>query len=233
MRAVIDRCSDAVPEAPGALYLRPILFGTTANIGAAATPTVEASLIVLASPVWDYFSGGPDVIRTDSNGDYAFQTLGPKIINSTATSQSNPPVVSEQEIDVQFGTGWQGVRYPFTPVVVFPEQPGGGGETFSSGVQRQNIRMLATGFGSYQKALPAGCTNDPDVQSFLSKRVRIDGQTCEIGAAPAMDRRRKHDIEVIVDRITIRKDARARLADSIETALSLGRVARDGRRGWT
>ena len=63
VRAVIDRCRDAVPEAPGALYLRPILFGTTANIGAAATPTAEASLIVLASPVWDYFSGGVKPLR--------------------------------------------------------------------------------------------------------------------------------------------------------------------------
>jgi branched-chain amino acid aminotransferase len=63
VRAVIDRCRDAVPEAPGALYLRPILFGTTANIGAAATPTAEALLIVLASPVWDYFSGGPKALR--------------------------------------------------------------------------------------------------------------------------------------------------------------------------
>ncbi|HEY4444240.1 MAG TPA: branched-chain amino acid aminotransferase [Steroidobacteraceae bacterium] len=63
VRAVISRCRDAVPEAPGALYLRPILFGTTANIGAAATPTAEASLIVLASPVWDYFSGGMKPLR--------------------------------------------------------------------------------------------------------------------------------------------------------------------------
>jgi branched-chain amino acid aminotransferase len=63
VRAVINRCRDAVPEAPGALYLRPILFGTTANIGAAATPTTEASLIVLASPVWDYFSGGMKPLR--------------------------------------------------------------------------------------------------------------------------------------------------------------------------
>ncbi len=63
VRAVIDRCRDAVPEAPGALYLRPILFGTTANIGAAATPTMDASLIVLASPVWDYFSGGMKPLR--------------------------------------------------------------------------------------------------------------------------------------------------------------------------
>ena len=63
VRTVINRCRDAVPEAPGALYLRPILYGTTANIGAAATPATEASLIVLASPVWDYFSGGMKPLR--------------------------------------------------------------------------------------------------------------------------------------------------------------------------
>src|SRR6201996_6624746 len=63
VRAVIDRCRDAVPEAPGALYLRPIIFGTTANIGAAATPATEATLIVLASPVWDYFAGGMKPLR--------------------------------------------------------------------------------------------------------------------------------------------------------------------------
>ena len=63
VRAVINRCRDAAPEAPGALYLRPILFGTTANIGAAATPASEASLLVLASPVWDYFAGGAKPLR--------------------------------------------------------------------------------------------------------------------------------------------------------------------------
>jgi branched-chain amino acid aminotransferase len=63
VRAVVARCREAVPEAPGALYLRPILFGTTANIGAAASPTKEANLIVLASPVWDYFAGGMKPLR--------------------------------------------------------------------------------------------------------------------------------------------------------------------------
>jgi branched-chain amino acid aminotransferase len=63
VRAVINRCRDAVPEAPGALYLRPILFGTTGNIGAASIPASEASLFVLASPVWDYFAGGAKPLR--------------------------------------------------------------------------------------------------------------------------------------------------------------------------
>jgi len=63
VRTVIERCREAVPEAPGALYLRPLLFGTTANIGAAATPPNEATLMVLASPVWDYFAGGMKPLR--------------------------------------------------------------------------------------------------------------------------------------------------------------------------
>ena len=63
VRAVIDRCREAVPEAPGALYLRPLLIGTTPNIGAAATPAAEAMLLVLASPVWDYFAGGMKPLR--------------------------------------------------------------------------------------------------------------------------------------------------------------------------
>ncbi|MGO9513761.1 MAG: branched-chain amino acid aminotransferase [Steroidobacteraceae bacterium] len=63
VRGVIARCGEAVPEAPGALYLRPILFGTTANIGAAATPASDALLLVLASPVWDYFAGGMKPLR--------------------------------------------------------------------------------------------------------------------------------------------------------------------------
>jgi branched-chain amino acid aminotransferase len=63
VRAVIARCREAVPESPGALYLRPILFGTTPNIGAAATPAVDAQLLVLASPVWDYFAGGMKPLR--------------------------------------------------------------------------------------------------------------------------------------------------------------------------
>lgn len=61
--SLIDRVRADVPEAPGALYLRPLLFGTLPNIGAAATPSTEACLLVLASPVWDYFAGGMKPLR--------------------------------------------------------------------------------------------------------------------------------------------------------------------------
>ncbi len=55
---VVRSCLDDVPEPPGSLYLRPTLIGTEANIGAAAQPSGEAMLFVLASPVGDYFAGG-------------------------------------------------------------------------------------------------------------------------------------------------------------------------------
>ena len=61
--SLIERCRDDVPEAPGALYLRPVLFGTVPNIGAAGLAATEACLVVLASPVWDYFAGGLKPLR--------------------------------------------------------------------------------------------------------------------------------------------------------------------------
>ena len=58
IRDVVVANLDAVPPAPGALYVRPLLFGTEPNIGAAASPSGTAMLAVLASPVGDYFAGG-------------------------------------------------------------------------------------------------------------------------------------------------------------------------------
>jgi branched-chain amino acid aminotransferase len=77
IRATVEQNQDHVPDAPGALYLRPLLFGTTANIGAAATPADEATLVVLASPVWVYFAGGMKALRIfveDVNSRTASQT---------------------------------------------------------------------------------------------------------------------------------------------------------------
>src|SRR5690606_5269322 len=54
---------DVVPMSPGSLYLRPTLIGTEPNIGAAAVPSKEALLFVLASPVGDYFQGGDRALR--------------------------------------------------------------------------------------------------------------------------------------------------------------------------
>ncbi|RMD78415.1 MAG: excinuclease ABC subunit UvrA, partial [Gammaproteobacteria bacterium] len=52
-------------------------------------------------------------------------------------------------------------------------------------------------------------------------RARIDGEVVELDAAPALDGRRRHRIEAVVDRLRVRPEAAQRLADSIETALRL------------
>ena len=83
-----------IPEPPSSLYLRPTLIGTLENIGAAAAPSTEATLFVLASPVGDYFSGGASTLKllvedqrarsteqlgsTKTGGNYA-AALGPTL----------------------------------------------------------------------------------------------------------------------------------------------------------
>jgi excinuclease ABC subunit A len=52
-------------------------------------------------------------------------------------------------------------------------------------------------------------------------RVKINGEVYEINEAPKLDLRKKHTIEVIVDRIKVREEMRTRLGDSFETALQL------------
>src|SRR5262249_27428684 len=53
------------------------------------------------------------------------------------------------------------------------------------------------------------------------RRVRVDGSTHTLDAVPEMDRRRKHDVAVVVDRVTVSREARKRIADSVEAALDL------------
>ncbi|MFP8966435.1 excinuclease ABC subunit UvrA [Pokkaliibacter sp. CJK22405] len=56
-------------------------------------------------------------------------------------------------------------------------------------------------------------------QGFV--RARIDGELYELDEAPALDKKRKHTIEVVVDRFKVRDDLQLRLAESFETALNL------------
>jgi len=68
--------------------------------------------------------------------------------------------------------------------------------------------------GEYRKELQ-------DLQKRGFQRVKVDGKLYEIDAVPALNKKLKHDIEVVVDRIVIRPDLGNRLADSVETALAL------------
>lgn len=55
---LVKRAADDTPERPGSLYLRPTLIGIDPNVGKAGTPSEQALLYVLASPVGDYFVVG-------------------------------------------------------------------------------------------------------------------------------------------------------------------------------
>jgi excinuclease ABC subunit A len=68
--------------------------------------------------------------------------------------------------------------------------------------------------GEYRKELL-------ELQKKGFQRVKVDGKFYEIGETPALDKKIKHDIEVVVDRIVVKADIGNRLPDSIETALNL------------
>jgi len=53
-------------------------------------------------------------------------------------------------------------------------------------------------------------------------RARIDGVVHHLEKAPRLGRHNRHDIEVVIDRLSIRENARARLAEAVEGALSVG-----------
>lgn len=53
-------------------------------------------------------------------------------------------------------------------------------------------------------------------------RVKVDGTVYDIADVPVLDKKLKHTIDVIVDRIIVRKGSEGRLADSLETAFSFG-----------
>ncbi|WP_020695145.1 excinuclease ABC subunit UvrA [Reyranella massiliensis] len=68
--------------------------------------------------------------------------------------------------------------------------------------------------GEYRKELQ-------ELQKKGFQRVKIDGKLYEITEAPSLDKKFKHDIDVVVDRLVVKPDLGNRLADSIETALNL------------
>ncbi|HKC18930.1 MAG TPA: excinuclease ABC subunit UvrA [Candidatus Dormibacteraeota bacterium] len=61
-----------------------------------------------------------------------------------------------------------------------------------------------------------------DIRKSGFVRVRVDGSLYEIGEAIPMDKNKKHDVQVVVDRIVVGPEQRTRLVDSIETAARLG-----------
>ncbi|SMF61380.1 excinuclease ABC subunit UvrA [Allosphingosinicella indica] len=156
--------------------------------------------------------------------------LSPAISIEQKTTSRNPrsTVATVTEIYDYMRLLWARVGVPYSPATGLPIAA----QTVSQMVDRTmalpegtRLYLLAPVVrgrkGEYRKELA-------EWQKAGFTRVRIDGQFYEIDEAPALDKKYKHDIEVVVDRLVVRHaDAEGeggiatRLADSLETALKL------------
>jgi excinuclease ABC subunit A len=157
----------------------------------------------------------PDVDQIDG--------LSPAISIEQKTTSKNPrsTVGTVTEIYDYMRLLWARVGVPYSPATGLPIES----QTISQMVDRvmtlpEGTRLfllapLVRGRkGEYRKELA-------DLLKRGFQRVKIDGAFHEIAAAPALDKKLKHDIDVVVDRIVVRPDIATRLAESFETALKL------------
>ena len=149
--------------------------------------------------------------------------LSPAISIEQKTTSRNPrsTVATVTEIYDYMRLLWARVGVPYSPVTGEPISA----QTVSQMVDRVMALPEGTRFlllapvvrgrkGEYRKELA-------EWQKAGFGRVRIDGEVYEIEEAPALDKKYKHDIEVVVDRLVVREGQETRLAQSFETALKL------------
>jgi excinuclease ABC subunit A len=149
--------------------------------------------------------------------------LSPAISIEQKTTSKNPrsTVGTVTEIYDYMRLLWARVGIPYSPATGLPIES----QTVSQMVDRvlalpEGTRLyllapIARGRkGEYKKELA-------ELQKKGFQRVKIDNAFYEIAEAPSLDKKLKHDIDVVVDRVVVRPDASARLADSLETALGL------------
>ena len=157
----------------------------------------------------------PDVDQIDG--------LSPAISIEQKTTSRNPrsTVGTVTEIYDYMRLLWARVGIPYSPATGLPIES----QTVSQMVDRalaleEGTRLFIMApivrgrKGEYRKELA-------ELQKKGFQRVKVDGAFYEIGDVPALDKKYKHDIDVVVDRVVVRSDLAARLADSIETALKL------------
>ncbi len=157
----------------------------------------------------------PDVEHIDG--------LSPAISIEQKTTSRNPrsTVATVTEIYDYMRLLWARVGVPYSPTTGLPITA----QTVSMMVDR--VMALPEGTRAYLLA-PAVRGRKGEYRKELAEwqkagytRVRIDGEFFAIEEAPALDKKYKHDIEVVVDRIAVREGIETRLADSFEQALKL------------
>ncbi len=157
----------------------------------------------------------PDVEHIDG--------LSPAISIEQKTTSRNPrsTVATVTEIYDYMRLLWARVGVPYSPATGEPIAA----QTVSQMVDR--VMALPEGTRAYLLA-PVVRARKGEYRKELAEwqragytRVRIDGEFYAIEDAPALDKKYKHDIEVVVDRIAVREGIETRLADSFEQALKL------------
>ncbi|KQN14347.1 MULTISPECIES: excinuclease ABC subunit UvrA [unclassified Sphingomonas] len=149
--------------------------------------------------------------------------LSPAISIEQKTTSRNPrsTVATVTEIYDYMRLLWARVGIPYSPATGEPIAA----QTVSQMVDRvmalpegTRLYLLAPVVrgrkGEYRKELA-------EWQKAGFTRVRIDGTIHDIDEAPALDKKYKHDIEVVVDRLVVGGEISTRLAESFETALKL------------
>jgi len=157
----------------------------------------------------------PDVDQIDG--------LSPAISIEQKTTSRNPrsTVGTVTEIYDYMRLLWARVGVPYSPATGLPIES----QTVSQMVDR--VMALPEGTRLYLLApVVRGRKGEyrKELAEFLKKgfqRVKINGAFHDIAEAPALDKKFKHDIDVVVDRIVVRPDIATRLADSFEQALKL------------
>ena len=152
--------------------------------------------------------------------------LSPAISIEQKTTSRNPrsTVGTVTEIYDYMRLLWARVGIPYSPATGLP---------ISSQTVSQMVDILLSMEAGTRLYLLAPVVRGrkgeykKDLAAYLQRgfsRVRIDGEFYELDAVPDLDKKRKHDIEIVVDRVIIKPDAdnlATRLADSLETAIGL------------
>jgi len=153
----------------------------------------------------------------------SIEGLSPAISIEQKTTSRNPrsTVGTVTEIYDYMRLLWARVGVPHSPATGLPIES----QTVSQMVDR--VMEMGEGARLYLLAPIVRGRKGEYRKEFetLSKqgyqRVKVDGELYEIDEVPALNKKVKHDIEVVVDRLVIRDDIAPRLADSFETALEL------------
>src|SRR4030081_3448225 len=157
----------------------------------------------------------PDVDQIDG--------LSPAISIEQKTTSRNPrsTVGTVTEIHDYMRLLWARVGVPYSPATGKPITSQTASQMvdqileMGEGTRLYLLAPIVRGRkGEYKKELQ-------ELKKKGFQRVKINGQFYEISDAPKLDKKYKHDIDVVVDRLVVRKDIGSRLADTFENAQEL------------